>query len=186
MLFVSRYLEPINRLKQINLFIEGLLEGLFPLFFSQGLIVLYFLELSNSPHLWSIKNYLEFFVENFEIFLRFGISSSFNLLFVALFFCLAEFILFFKLKLVLFELLIFQLVGKFSCKPSSSQTLNIKSSLVSTLLPHLTVEVHTGLDYFICALVNKEALFLHLSPNFSLYFGWFCYLIVSLSLPCKT
>ena len=53
------------------------------------------------------KNYLKLLVENFKIFLGFGISSSFNLLFVALFFCLAELVLLFKLKLVLFQFLVF-------------------------------------------------------------------------------
>ena len=59
LLFVGRYLEPINGLKEINLFIQSFLEGLFPLLFSEGLVVLDFLEFSDSPHLWSIKKLLK-------------------------------------------------------------------------------------------------------------------------------
>jgi hypothetical protein len=118
--FVGRNFKSIDCLEQVNFLIKCFFKGLFPLFFSEGLVALDFLEFSDSPHLSYLKNYLKFLVKNFEICLCFGISSSLNLFFVSLFFCLAKFALLLKLDLVLFDCLVFQFCGEFSCKPSSS------------------------------------------------------------------
>lgn len=55
LLFVGRYLEPIDGLEKIDLFIEGFLEGLFPLLLCQRLIIFYFLQFCYSPHLQIVK-----------------------------------------------------------------------------------------------------------------------------------
>ena len=185
MFFVGRDFEPIDCLKKIDFLIKCFFEGLFSLFFSEGLVAFDFFELSDSPHLSWIKNYLKFLVQNFEIFLSFGISSSLNLFFVALFFCLAEFALLFEFNLVLLKFLIFEFGGEFSCEPASGQTLYEQGGFVSPVFPHFTVKIHVGLDQLISALIDKEAFFLHLGSDLSLGFGGLGNLIIGLSLSCK-
>lgn len=92
------------------------------------------------------------------------------------------FLLNFPLYLII--LVFSQPIGQFSREPSFCQPLNIQRSLVSSLLPHLRIEVHVGDDLLISPCIDEQSFLLHLNADFSLHSGRLRNPFIGLRFPC--
>lgn len=99
--------------------------------------------------------------------------------------CFPKLVFFLQLFSILLYFFILQICRQLSGKPSSCQSLNKQSCLISPLLPHLTVKIHPCFCDFICSFINEKPLFLHLSSYLSLHFCGFRNFVICLGLPCK-
>ena len=129
--------------------------------------------------------YLEFIVQNFKILLGFGVSPSFNFLFMFHFFIFSSLFIHFLVSLIFILFMLLETISPFASKPTSGQSLNKKSSLISSLLPHVWVKVHLRFHGFIGSGIQEESLFFHLGSNFPFDFGWLTNPFIGLSFPCE-
>jgi hypothetical protein len=164
LVLACRNLEPVDCLKQVDLFVQSLLEGSLTLLLCQGLVVLDFLQFSHSPN-------LQLLIQDLKVLLGFGVPSSLDFLTVSHLLIFSQFFFLFYFALDFIVFLLAETIGQLSSKPPSCESLYVKGGLVSALLPHIRVKIKIGQHIFVSSCIDPQAFLFHLGADLSLDFG---------------